>query len=104
MTPKEALLFWLGDGTREHPGHRYDEYGQQVLANMTPLQIAHLDAWLAAHSSRMPAPQGMAPAAPAPGQPAGAPMPLLPGVAGVFTRALGSERRIEGAPIGSEVA
>ena len=100
LSPKDALLFWLGDGTQKHPGHRYDDIGAQVLANYTPLQIAHLDAWLASYSARMPHPAQAAPTMPTPtpsqvpGQ--GQPAHLLPGVAGVLTRALSLERHAEG--------
>ena len=103
QSPKEALLFWLGDGTPQHPGHRYDDVGMSIIANWTPLQIAQLDSWLTQHSSRMAPPALHMPAPPPQAQPQPNQAPLIPGAEGVLTRALGIERRSQGFPAGSEV-
>lgn len=100
LSPKEALIFWLGDGTPQHPGHFGDEFGQQILNGMTPLQRAHLEAWLAHYSARMAPPQVPPTPAPMP-QPSA---PMLPGVENVLTGALSVERRQQGFPAGSEVS
>lgn len=85
QTPREALAFWTK--------HRYDAVGQKVLAALTPLQVAQLDAWLTA-ATQTTNPQLQ------PNQPAR----QLPGGDTLYNQALSSEKRIEGPPLGPEVA
>ena len=83
----EAMQWWMQ--------HRYDQLGMGLVASMTPMQVAQLDAWLAQVSAHPSMQQGQAPAA-------------APAAAGnsewALKQAIGQERRIQGPPIGSEVA
>lgn len=82
-SPAETLTWWLQ--------HRYDPLGMALVQNMTPMQVAQLDAWLT-QASAHPSVEGRNG------------VPTLPGVQGVLTRALGQERRIQGPPVGPEVS
>jgi hypothetical protein len=86
MTVREALAWWLK--------HRYDPIGMQMFAGMMPVQQQELDAWLA-EAVNHPAAAGATPQ----GQPV-----RLPDPGSVLVPAQIAERRMEGAPIGSEVA
>ncbi len=84
---KETLQWWMQ--------HRYDQIGLALVSRMTPAQVAELDAWLTQamnHPAVQAQTQGPRPA------------PEIPGVQGIFTRALGAERRMEGPHPGSEVS
>ncbi len=81
-SPREALSWWLK--------HRYDPIGMGLVGQMSPLQVAELDAWLTQAGLHAPAPTSQMPG-------------LLPGSSGVLTRAMGATRRAEGPPAGSEV-
>lgn len=90
QTAAETLAWWRA--------HRFDELGLAILQHMTPVQIAELDAWLSAAANH-PATR---PAA-APGTPT-LTRPLQPGGPSILTRAMGQETRMQGPPVGSEVA
>lgn len=84
MSAREALAWWTE--------HRYDPLGLALVQGMQPLQVAQLDAWLAQAQNHPSITQ----------QPVAA--GAVPGAEGILNRAMGQERRIQGAPVGPEVA
>lgn len=76
QSASETLQWWIQ--------HRYDELGMSVVATMTPMQVAQLDAWLAQETAQR--------------------SHSIPGVQNVLTRALGAERAMEGPPVGPTVS
>lgn len=87
----EALQWWMA--------HRYDPQGMALVTKMTPIQVAQLDAWLT-QASNHPSIQG--------GQAAQQQQDVNRetqyDASRVLTQAMGQERRIQGPPVGAEVA
>lgn len=87
LSVQEALVWWLK--------HRYDPIGMAQYGAMTPLQQQELDAWLAQAVNH--------PGAQAAIQQAQDPTPM-PTPQSVIRPAMSQEQRMQGPPIGPEVA